>query len=236
MSSDESVRTTVITAVNETNVLPLTNVQKSTLNLSHATLQVQPPQNSKPSRTTSRRASNFSVASTDSEKKLDSKTNVFEDPQSDTSDISKTLDALCKHLQSLITLGRYAADLWENYHTDMVVDFFSGARRKRIILYIEEDPETRVDKLVVQSSLSSRKINELMYFIYDPDSTGSPPPVTDFEKRVQYGTIEGSMMESFLRLMHGVYIPLFVENQKWPESVKKDFVSQLHKFMAILTV
>lgn len=62
------------------------------------------------------------------------------------------------------------------------------------------------------------------------------PTLTDFEKKVQYGTIEGSIMESLLRLMQGVYVPIFSENQQWSESVRKDFVGQMHKFMAVLTV
>lgn len=33
----------------------------------------------------------------------------------------------------------------------------------------------------------------------------------------------------------GVYVPAVLTNRTWPDSVKKDFVGQLHKFMAFLT-
>ena len=35
--------------------------------------------------------------------------------------------------------------------------------------------------------------------------------------------------------MNGVYLPTFLANNTWPESVKKEFSGQLHKFMASLT-
>lgn len=35
--------------------------------------------------------------------------------------------------------------------------------------------------------------------------------------------------------MHQVYVPIFLENKRWPDSVRKDFNNQIHKFMAFLT-
>lgn len=42
-------------------------------------------------------------------------------------------------------------------------------------------------------------------------------------------------MDSLLKMMNGVYLPTFLANESWPESVKKEFSGQLHKFMASLT-
>jgi dynein heavy chain len=35
--------------------------------------------------------------------------------------------------------------------------------------------------------------------------------------------------------MNGIYVPRILGDTVWPESVKKDFAKQLHKFMASLT-
>jgi dynein heavy chain len=35
--------------------------------------------------------------------------------------------------------------------------------------------------------------------------------------------------------MDNTYLPTFLMEQSWPESVKKDFTATLHKFMAVLT-
>lgn len=42
-------------------------------------------------------------------------------------------------------------------------------------------------------------------------------------------------MDSLLGLMNSIYLPAFLSNDTWPESVKKEFSAQLHKFMASLT-
>jgi dynein heavy chain, axonemal len=42
-------------------------------------------------------------------------------------------------------------------------------------------------------------------------------------------------MESLLRVMNQVYVPIFLDNKRWPDTVRKDFNNQLHKFMAFLT-
>ena len=35
--------------------------------------------------------------------------------------------------------------------------------------------------------------------------------------------------------MSGLYAPLFFGNKMWPDSIKNDFASQLHRFLATLT-
>lgn len=35
--------------------------------------------------------------------------------------------------------------------------------------------------------------------------------------------------------MQGLYVPNILNNQSWPETVKKDFTTQLHRFMAFVT-
>lgn len=60
--------------------------------------------------------------------------------------------------------------------------------------------------------------------------------IQSMAQHVQYGMITGAGMHSFLRLMGGVYSPqVFKESVSWPESVRKDFTGQFHKFMATLT-
>jgi dynein heavy chain len=49
--------------------------------------------------------------------------------------------------------------------------------------------------------------------------------------QVQFGVISGSSMDSLLKLMNGLYLPSFLANDSWPESVKKEFSGQLHKVL-----
>jgi hypothetical protein len=57
----------------------------------------------------------------------------------------------------------------------------------------------------------------------------------NFLRSVQYGTVTGAHIRSLLRLMTGIYAPIFFRNTSWPDSIKNDFSAQLHKFLASLT-
>ena len=57
----------------------------------------------------------------------------------------------------------------------------------------------------------------------------------NISKMVQIGCIRGNLMDNLLRLMSDVYVPSVLSNKTWPDSVKKEFTGQLHKFMANLT-
>lgn len=52
---------------------------------------------------------------------------------------------------------------------------------------------------------------------------------------VHVGVLRSNGSESLLKLMTGVYVPAVLANHTWPDSVRKDFTGQLHKFMAYLT-
>lgn len=41
----------------------------------------------------------------------------------------------------------------------------------------------------------------------------------NFLKDVQYGAIKGGHIESLLRIMMGIYAPIFFENRSWPDSI-----------------
>eukprot|EP01028_Stygiella_incarcerata_P006524 TRINITY_DN2668_c0_g1_i2.p1 TRINITY_DN2668_c0_g1~~TRINITY_DN2668_c0_g1_i2.p1 ORF type:complete len:4588 (-),score=1267.00 TRINITY_DN2668_c0_g1_i2:3353-17116(-) len=54
-------------------------------------------------------------------------------------------------------------------------------------------------------------------------------------KVVVFGLLEGDLLDRLLRLMQGLYVPWFLKSSVWPESFRKEFSAQLHRFMASLT-
>ena len=54
-------------------------------------------------------------------------------------------------------------------------------------------------------------------------------------KVVQHGTVHGSPAGALLRLMTSVMVPRCLKDQSWPDTIKKEFTGQLHRFMASLT-
>jgi len=47
--------------------------------------------------------------------------------------------------------------------------------------------------------------------------------------------VEGDPLDDLLNKMNGGYLPKLLQENTWPDSVKKEFVAQLHKFMATVT-
>ncbi|GBG32973.1 Dynein heavy chain 2, axonemal [Hondaea fermentalgiana] len=78
---------------------------------------------------------------------------------------------------------------------------------------------------------------EFMYFVR-PE--GKPLTVHNMRRLIKYGRVSGhahglNAMGSLLRAMNTVFAGQFRDNASWPESVRKDFAGQLHKFVASLT-
>ncbi|KAJ3217500.1 Dynein heavy chain 2, axonemal [Dinochytrium kinnereticum] len=144
-----------------------------------------------------------------------------------------THQRLIDRLKALVTLEGFQTDQWNDDHDAVAVDFFSDTSRKKIIVYMTQDE--KAVQLHVQAALPTQRVRSLMYFIKEPHVDGSTIDDETFEKKIQCGTVAGNTMESLLRIMQGLYVPMFSENRKWPESVRKDFRSQMNKFMALLT-
>ncbi|KAI9197259.1 dynein heavy chain and region D6 of dynein motor-domain-containing protein [Polychytrium aggregatum] len=133
-------------------------------------------------------------------------------------------------------LPGFSLDMWESHHEQIASDFLgkNDAHTKRLIAYVNEEQKPPV--LCLQSSVPVHRVDEFMYFLRDYHSISDDfLRESDFEKRIQFGTVSGSRMGSLLRTMQGIYVPLILENKSWPDSVRKEFTSQLHKFMAFLT-
>ncbi|XP_077988088.1 dynein axonemal heavy chain 2-like [Glandiceps talaboti] len=120
------------------------------------------------------------------------------------------------------------SDMWKEEH-DLAIDKFlqSNGANRLLVIYLDS-----LNGLVADSNIPTNTVDEMSYFIR---TEGDPLTADNFLKCVQYGTVHCGHIESLLRLMHGIYSPIFIENKSWPDSIKNDFSAQLHRFMASLT-
>lgn len=137
----------------------------------------------------------------------------------------KSMAGAIERLKQALSLTNYAEKMWTEDHKDTAFYFLTNAEMTKLIAYV------RNDVLVLQNGIPA-DASEICYFI---KQTRDQITEQNFEDIVQYGTLTGDAMSSLLRLMENVYLPLFATNKNWPESLKKDFSSQLHRFMALLT-
>jgi dynein heavy chain len=135
-----------------------------------------------------------------------------------------------ERFKQAISLARYTPALWKDEHNVVVDEYLATVSTRKLFVFCEAP-----GNLVLQKMLPSGPVDEVMYFIRDANDHKPRIALEDFERRVQYGTISGSSLDSLLRLMQGVYLPLFLDNRAWPDNVRKEFANQLHKFMAFLT-
>jgi dynein heavy chain len=60
--------------------------------------------------------------------------------------------------------------------------------------------------------------------------------INDVEETVTFGIIEGSPLETLLKLMKNDFAPDILNKKlQWPDSLQKEFLSHMHKFLASLT-
>ena len=119
------------------------------------------------------------------------------------------------------------SDLVEE-HKVLIHDFLTIPDARKLVIYVDEkrNPNTQVT-----TSLPSQVFTEMAYFIKESALKSDILTEHNFEHKVQYGKLTKNTMESLLRIMSHVYVPIFLGNKKWPDSVRKEFNSQLHKFM-----
>ena len=119
--------------------------------------------------------------------------------------------------------------MWTDIHDNIMDLYISDPNAPRLLVaYIDS-----INGLVVDSTIPAVLVDEITFFI----KRDSMQEVTaeNFLKTVQYGTVTGGHIRSLLRLMTGIYAPIFFGNTSWPDSIKNDFSAQLHKFLASLT-
>jgi len=113
-------------------------------------------------------------------------------------------------------------DMWNESHENKLKEFLSNNEKKTLVIFVDHPkPESAESpKLVIQNEIPTL-LNIL--FTYFTKSYYSQEINTKelFHKNVQFGTLGGKHLPSLLRLMSGLYAPLFFGNKTWPDSIKK---------------
>ncbi|KAK3256380.1 hypothetical protein CYMTET_34484, partial [Cymbomonas tetramitiformis] len=135
-------------------------------------------------------------------------------------------EACIRWFKDKLALLNLEEEAWSHKaHTPVVSEFLMSLKAGRLFAYVE-------DGTLKCSRNVPSQWNEVMFFVRDPSKFVTADNIGTV---VHYGVLRGSSTESLLKLMSGIYVPAVLNNKTWPDSVKKDFTGQLHKFMAYLT-
>ncbi|XP_037072257.1 dynein heavy chain 2, axonemal-like [Pollicipes pollicipes] len=102
-----------------------------------------------------------------------------------------------------------------------------------ITFFVETDQEHH-KILTALFGAPIQQVDEVIYFLKRPSA---PPVLSDLNYRgkVAWGNMKAPFLESLLIRMSSLYMPYFLDDTTWPDSIRKDFSGKLHRFMAYLT-
>jgi len=115
-------------------------------------------------------------------------------------------------------------------HGREVVDFANSRKECSLFAFFDGNGNLQVQK---QAPHLGQQWGKVAYFARP--ATMHALEANELDERVNFGLVNENVMECMLHTLSNVYVPQLLSSQEWPESVKKDFTSQLHKFMANLT-
>ena len=123
-------------------------------------------------------------------------------------------------LKKRVTLSKLTADMWRREHVDAINAFLGPVDGYPRLLTAHVDS---VSGLVLADSVPYGAVGEMVYFVRrrvggDVDAA-EPAHVTarTFFGEIQYGVVSGRHIESLLRIMTGVFVPMFFRNTTWPD-------------------
>jgi len=134
----------------------------------------------------------------------------------------------CANLVKMRTmLHNLTPDMWTPEHDAQISHFISSVPEQLLLVFIDEQ-----NGLTLCNTLPPFPVKELVFFAREENAVVTPE---NFSSVVQFGTVQGSCVDTVLRAMHNLFAPSFFENTSWPDSLHNEFSAQLHKFMAHLT-
>ena len=116
---------------------------------------------------------------------------------------------------------------WQPEHEETLAEFIASTAHRRLLMWIDPTAGFSLSTSVPQTEDPV----DIQYYL-KPEVVLTADNVA---KVVQFGTVEGAPVQSLLRLMTSVYVPRCVGDTSWPDTIKKEFTGQMHRFMASLT-
>jgi len=130
-------------------------------------------------------------------------------------------------IKKRVTLSEVTPEMWNEEHNAQI-DQFAGAELTSFprLLVAHVDP---INGLILSDTVPYGPVVELYYFIRRKPSRDAEGLVAvsseTFFEEIQYGMVTGRHIESLLRMMTGVYVPMFFRNSSWPDRLWLIFMS-----------
>ncbi|KAF1335297.1 Dynein heavy chain, partial [Globisporangium splendens] len=136
------------------------------------------------------------------------------------------VEYIVQWIRDRITLPGYQAKAWTSMDLASVKELVENTNVLALFMTLMNGT------LSVTTTVPRDHTSTVMYFVKNGQVLISPSNV---EESLQFGTVEMDTIASLLHLMNGYYLQRLQANKSWPESIQKEFTSQLYRSMSSLT-
>lgn len=117
-------------------------------------------------------------------------------------------------------------------HQDTIAAFAEASEAGRLLAIVANEA---LHLSTTDSFPSTLEAKQLAYFVRPVAAAAAAASAADLLATLQFGSIAQPGMSSLLRTMNAIFAPRIFGTKAWPESIKKDFTGQFHRYMAALT-
>ncbi|XP_030749874.1 dynein heavy chain 2, axonemal [Sitophilus oryzae] len=136
------------------------------------------------------------------------------------------LDTLTSYIKDITTLYDLREEDWTGECYSNIKRWLTTPSEPLLIIYFEHED------LVCNTCIPKVPIIDATYFLREP---GYLYEVADFYDKIIFGTVDGCVEGTILKIIQNAYAPILMGNNNWPDSVKNDFSNALHMFLAKIT-
>jgi dynein heavy chain len=120
--------------------------------------------------------------------------------------------------------------MWTTEHSQIASVFLLNPSAHVLFAYLEDNDN--VLRLFLKPSQVTVQMKKVLYFLRNFADPVNDDNIND----IVSGLLVDSPLDTLLHIMKSKFAPILLkEKLQWPDSLQKDFVSQLHKFLASLT-
>eukprot|EP00756_Hemistasia_phaeocysticola_P025139 Hpha_TRINITY_DN15989_c0_g2::TRINITY_DN15989_c0_g2_i1::g.72379::m.72379/K10408/DNAH; dynein heavy chain, axonemal len=166
--------------------------------------------------------------------------------ESDDDDLSAGAENLCVQWIQTRALRMLCLQegAWDSPNDDNIVDRFLSEPLERVrtlygvagedgSLFLSTTPPSHAPRHAPGKGDELVAVQDACcYFVRIADDTITEDNIQDV---VHFGVLHGNGVDAFLRTMQFVLSPSLLHNKSWPESIQKEFSTQMHKFLAGVT-
>ena len=145
------------------------------------------------------------------------------------------------HIQeALVETSFNVEEHWKDDHYVRLHDFLSEPETKVVFFWVDlEEMQLRVSEhrppsyYETPALVRSPQDYQVAYFMKKTNDEGAVT-IGNLEERILFGQIATDPLEDLRDKMEGEHMKKLLQENDWPDGVKKEFIANLHGFMAFL--